>query len=130
MRKVLKAIGIVAVVTVLGFSITSCETGTSGNDYFDGDSLIGTWLAADDIGGYTMTFTGSMANGGDVEFVDHPDEGSFTAGWNVEGNLLTVVGYSWRPLVGIYTFSIDGDTLIRQYLNPLDPDKLLVYTRQ
>ena len=130
MRKILKAMWIVAVVAVLGFSITSCETGSSDNADVNNGSLLGTWLASEDIGGYTMTFRGSMTDGGEVEFGDHPYHGPHTAAWSVSGNELTIVGYSWTQYIGIYIFSVDGDTLIRQNLNPLDPDKLLVYTRQ
>ena len=127
MSKIFRVIRIVTALAVLGFSVTSCDVGSSGGDDLYGVSLIGTWLASEEAGGYTMAFTGCMTSGGNVDFIERPGHGSYTAYWFVDGNLLTISGYSWFMHTGTYFFSISGDTLT---LRDFGSDDRFVYTRQ
>ena len=115
-------------VAALGFLMASCDicAGGSGDVDVGGGSLIGTWLASEENDGYTMTFTGSMADGGYVEFAGHPYHGSYTAEWSVNGNELTIVGYSWTMHIGVYIFSINGGILTRVHMGS---EEILIYTR-
>jgi len=122
--RALGALRVLAAAAAIGLSVAACGEGPGGGDQGGGYSLVGgIWVATD---GHTMEFSGSMADGGYVEFVDRPGHGAYTANWSVHGGELQIAGYSWTNHAGVYEIALSGDSLSKL---PRHESDAILFTR-
>ena len=108
MKAILKVIGIIALVTVIGFSVITCK-----DDDDDTPPIVGSWgNNSQQVWTFNSNGTATFVSPG----IDVPTTINYT--YSIDGTTLTTITTALTPYTETWNFSISGSTLTMTRITP------------